>query len=431
MRAFLALGSAGALVAAAACLASAGEPLGCMKRFKMKDFVIGSWAFHTTAGYDEEFCRTYMAAGFNTIIHCLVNLPRDKQPPKEDYWTAALDAADRAGLNVIMHTARPYGPWGAWEGVEFPEKYGDRKGGYVVLPGLKWLHAKYGAHRSLVGYLLDDDSAVRWYTIENAKWLEKTAPGMLPYLSENLDPKKQAGAPMPVLGTQNYPWRRRGWPERRKRGMYCNFLHADRTFSNENNMAFWTIFLTTHRRGSSPSQLRFQAFMPLAYGAQGIWWFAYSTRDARWRPGGEIYRIAKYCNEYLADVVGPRVIGCRSAAIYHQPEWKRCETPGEGKVIERMDEDLRAGLLLPEKDFKAGAKVPRYVMLVDYRTADPGEELPRRTVRVKFGPVVRSVGVLGREMIGKGNARPKVVRGREVELALKAGDGILLEINPE
>ena len=61
----MALGSAGALVAAAACVACAGEPLGCMKRFKMKEFVIGSWAFHTTARYDKEFCRTYMAAGFN------------------------------------------------------------------------------------------------------------------------------------------------------------------------------------------------------------------------------------------------------------------------------------------------------------------------------------------------------------------------------
>ncbi len=77
------------------------------------------------------------------------------------------------------------------------------------------------------------------------------------------------------------------------------------------------------------------------------------------------------------------------------------------------------------------ARYARYVMLVDYHTAGPGQKLPRRTVRVKFGPMVRSVGVLGREMLGKENARPKVVRGREVELALKAGDGILLEINPE
>jgi len=42
-------------------------PLQRMKRFRMKEFLIGSWRFHSASG--EAYCRAYKGAGFNTMVN--------------------------------------------------------------------------------------------------------------------------------------------------------------------------------------------------------------------------------------------------------------------------------------------------------------------------------------------------------------------------
>jgi len=45
---------------------AASRPLQRMKRFRLKEFLIGSWCFHSA--YGEAYCRAYKGAGFNTMV---------------------------------------------------------------------------------------------------------------------------------------------------------------------------------------------------------------------------------------------------------------------------------------------------------------------------------------------------------------------------
>jgi len=386
-------------------------PLEPMKRFKMKQLVIGSWCFHNT--YDEAYCELYKGAGFNTMVDA---------PP-------ALDPAGRAGLKVILTTqVHPvYDRYGR----EVPGRF--KLGPYARLDDIKWFHSRYGRHRALIGYLLNDNCKLHDYTVQCARWLKANAPGMFPYMSHNPDAAGQARVVdvMPILSSQNYPFGyHNDWPEAKKRRAFCDRLEADRAWANAHGMAAWPIFAALGKPDLGASQIRFQAFASLAYGAQGLFYFAYSTGRAAWKPDGTAYRASSYCNGYIKGAVGPRVLGCRSIGVFHAPLDddlpKGALAPGAGRLIEKMDAGLLAGVLVAEKDFKAGKKLPAYVLVVDKRTArDKDRQPPPRTVRVTFGRQVGTVKVLARL-----RARAVRVENRTAVLELQGGDARLLEITP-
>ncbi|MHC4983845.1 MAG: prolyl oligopeptidase family serine peptidase [Planctomycetota bacterium] len=387
------------------------KPLERMKRFKMKQFLIGSWCFRNP--YTEAYCRAYKSAGFNTMV----------DSPN------ALDSAARTGLNVIITTI--VHPVCDEDGKEIPGRY--KLGPYARLPELKWFQERFSRHPALVGYLLNDNCKLEDFTIECAKWLKDDAPQLFAYMSHNPDPAGQAKvvSVMPILSSQNYPFGyRNNWPEPKKRRAFCDRLEADRAHANENDMTPWPIFAVFGDPALGASQIRFQAFSSIAYGAQGIFYFAYSGHRPVWKKDGTVYLATKYCNDYIVPVVGPRVLGCRSVGVYHTP--LEDDVPegalaaGARKLIEEMDDGLLAGVLVAEEDFKAGRELPAYVMVVDKRTASDRDEEPQpRTVRVTFGRQVKTVQVLPRE--GE-PAEPS--EGRAVSLTLKAGEGMLLRIEP-
>ena len=388
-----------------------GEPLERMKRFKMKEFLIGSWTFGNN--YSDAYARDYSSAGFNAMVD----------------GPGALDQCHKFGLKVIITTILH--PVRDKDGKVVPGKY--TLGPYARVPDLKWFQEGFGRHPALIGYLLNDNCKLHDYTIECAEWLRENAPGLYPYMSHNPDPAGQAKVvgSMPILSSQNYPYGyHNDWPEPKKRREFCDRLEADRDHANEHDMVPWPIFAVLGKPSLGESQIRFQAFSSIAYGAQALFYFAYSSNRPVWKKTGAAYKATKYCNDYIAPVVGPRVLGHRSVGVYHTPldddVPKGALAPAPGRLIEQMDEGLLAGVLVAEKDLKAARELPAYVMVVDKRTACEDDKEPAaRTVRVTFGPQVKGVKILGAD----GN-RSGQVKGREVSLELNAGDGVLLGITP-
>lgn len=385
---------------------AASRPLQRMKRFRLKEFLIGSWCFHSA--YGEAYCRAYKGAGFNTMVDA----------------PSVLDDALKTGLNVIITTV--VHPVFDENGVEVPGEF--TLGPYARVPDLERLHERYGAYQALIAYLLNDNCLLHDYTVDCAEWMAKHAPRLIPYVSDNPEPRRQAKTPLPVLSSQNYPFGyHNDWPEEAKRRDFCHCLEIDRAFANEHDMALWPIFAVFGQPDVGASQIRFQAYASVAYGAQGLFYFAYSDKRPAWKRSGIAYRTAKEINAYLTSVVGPRVLGHRSIGVFHSPygpaaPWGALRW-GPGRLIEKMDAGLLAGVLVAERNFKAGRAGPDYVILVDKRTANAGVRQPRaRTARVTFGPAVKKVEVLG-------GARQGSVSGRTVSVKLRAGDGALLRID--
>ncbi len=418
-----------ALLAAAAVLAQSAPapggasatqptPLTRMVPYKMKEFIIGSWPFHSD--YDENFCLRYKAAGFNTLIDS----------------PAILDLAEKTGLKVIIHTALH--PVMDKTSGHFTGKFD--MGEYAHLPEIQWFHKMYGKKPALAGYLLNDNCKLHDYTIDVSRWMRTNCPEQIPFMSHNPDAGGQAKVidALPILCSQNYPYGYNNqWSESKKRLEFCKRLEEDRSHANANDMVIWPIFAvyggaTTDGKAAkpcdlSPSQIRFQAFSSLAYGAQSLWYFAYSSKRPVWKDGGSVRTAVTYCNDYIVPVVGPRVLGTRSVGVFHSKHADDAPqgTPplAEDRIVENMDSELLAGVLMGQDDFAAGKSTPAYVLVVDKRTVQAGQpDPPARKVSVSFGPQVRKVTILGDK------ARTGSVNGNLATLNLIGGDGVLLRL---
>jgi hypothetical protein len=407
------------ILMASATTASAA-PLECMQRFRLKDFVIGAWWGPDPS---EEGYRLYQEAGFNVLMTY-----RNRANPKygEDYQLPdrEMELAEKVGLWVMLDTyMRNDTPWGGAK-LDPPEEHPNHHP--ARLGELKWLQERYGEHPRLVGYLLGDNCGLHGYMVENAQYLQQTAPGLFPWMSTNPNIEGQGQAPMPLLTTQNYPFLYQAdAPEEQKRKAYCDRLEIDRQCANRLNMSLWP-FLNCCG-AVSPSQLRFQLFACVAYGSQGIWYFHYN--DNVWDPKdekpGPLYEAAKEGNRYIASI-GGKVIGHRCPGVFHTggPEAAEgCLTPGPAQIIASMSEGLMAGLLVPEKQFVGGNHLPDCIMVVDKRTVPEGAEEPdQRTVQIELG-----LGLKASPLYPWDDGATPAPSGR-VELRLKAGQGVLLAV---
>jgi len=303
--------------------------LECMKRFDIDSYRVGCWLWgdHRPGGgayHDEDFVRL-RRAGFNTFIGSGGDLPLVR----------------KHGLKIML---------GAWK---------------ANLSRLTPLHEKFGDNPDVLGYHLNDNCDLHDYTVECARWLEKNAPGKLPWMSTSPNPVAQSRVPMPVISSQIYTFtQRQAEPQEQVRIWFCDTLDRDRAHCNRYNMAMWPI-AGAYAHSETPSQYRFQANAAVAYGAQSVWLFAYNRYFRL-----VLNRAAGPANHYIADVAGPKVLGRRSAAVYHSgPDLPASgERPGPGKLIARMDDYLLAGVLVPDAKFRAGIDAPDYVMVVDKRT---------------------------------------------------------------
>ncbi|MCP4643602.1 MAG: hypothetical protein GY851_24350, partial [bacterium] len=165
----------GTLVLAAALLlsASAGSEASSADpkegwNFGFKEFVIAAWC--PPALSDAEYAL-YSDAGFNIVMSSRYQSPQ-----------TALDLAARHGLVVMIDTyTKNDQPWGgtAGEYTSHPLHHP------ATLPELKWLHARFGDHPALAGYLLGDDyGQLPQELIDTTDWMRQHTPHLFPWICQ-------------------------------------------------------------------------------------------------------------------------------------------------------------------------------------------------------------------------------------------------------
>jgi len=413
------------------------QPLECMKQYKMKEFPVIAWCFHNYEGtdYNDEYAQKVKAANFNVVV-------------ETGYM---MDACRKAGLKVLYYsqtedklTERDV--WGT-------KRTHPAQKDWATPAWLKENLAKYGDNPALVGYVIGSNYGRRSVPsgpVECAKWLRENKTGLFPWLAYCWDVEGQAKAGLSILSIECYRrkthkgfgYDNKGWAHD-KRNSYCGILEDGRVIANKFNLAFWPMFpAVTASKGQGEvvgsthgqSEIRFQVLSAIAYGAQGVVYFVYSTTREVWKPEGTTYKAAQDVNKLVTEVIGPRVLGHRSIGVYcsrpDAPEKLRVKppqgalAPGEGQLIEKMDGGVMAGVLVKEADFKSGANTPAYVMVIDARTAplQYEKELKERTFKLTFGPQVKAVEILGAP------GEPTKTAAREISLTLRPGDGRLLKV---
>jgi hypothetical protein len=371
-------------------------PLECMKRFQRIDkYPIVGWCFHGkgAGGHDEEYLRKATGAGFNVLIDSAKMLG---------------PAAKVGNVKILPATLR-------WPVAQIQSEIFD----------------VYGDPAEMLGLVLDDNNPkIYKWSKDASRFLEKEYPHLVPFISENPDPASQSRTPMRILGTQNYMIKNGGHGIDARRS-YCSGMGRDLVNANKYRMTFWPLWVTE----CSTSEMRYQNYVALAYGAQGVVCFAYTPNRRNWFVDQDNYNDAKEVNRAIAEVFGPRIWGCRSPGVIHAPGRDAPKPEAKaavGLIVERLEPHTLASPLVLEKDFyrEGGPGKPTYIMVVDKRTAARGKEEPQpRTTRVDFGPQIRFVEVLGPVHAKEPRLR-RIEPAWSVPFELKAGEGIILGVDP-
>lgn len=376
-------------------------PLKVFEKFtRIDEFPIVAWCFHGRkkkfVPYDEKYARDAKACGFNLLIDAAAML----EPCRKV-----------GGIKVVVPTFH-HPPAKMMEAVFTP----------------------YGDHPALVGLVLDDNNP-RIYpnVVQNAKWLVKNYPHVMPWISENPDPRTQSRTPIRVLGTQNYPFLRGARGSRAERA-YCNGCNVDRWYGNNKNMSVWEIF----GGHNSFCQIRYQMMTALAYGAQGVVNFAYTPhRTKMYMPGNPM--IAKFAamHGYITKVVGRHLWGTRCFDVIHSIHGgahNNAPRPRSDRLVVKTSNYVMIGLLTPEKKFfskdpaAADRAIPEYFMVVDKRTAG-GEGTPE-DMFLMLHTNVPAVEVLDAEALPGAKVR-KIVPGFKIRRRTSHGEGLLLRVSPD
>jgi hypothetical protein len=360
-----------------------------------------------------------------------------------DHGLTELDLAYKHGLGVMFDTYTMNDkPWGGIVSEVDPHAIHHP----ASLPEFEWLYGRLGNHPALVGFMIgDDQGGVSGRSAALTEFLHERRPHLMPWLcgwiaADNLEAHNN-----PIVNPQIYPtlysWGQSAEAHAQSyAATYAGWSRACR----EHGLYFWPMFNAAPPAENvrvSDSLLRFPAYVALAYGAEGIWYFCYSggsleqvgphqtAAEAR-AALTPLYPVAKRVNHRIA-AWGPRVMGRTCAGLFGtafgaqaqwpfpedletQPSAEALAGPGEGKLVASMDEDLIVGILT-----KAGE--PPLAMVVNCGVTKDPVDLPPRTVRLRFASAVETIGVIGR-------SETESVDGPEVELTLEAGGGQLLEL---
>jgi hypothetical protein len=322
--------------------------------FVQDRFVIGFWPprdFASEARY-----RTLVGAGFNLV---LLNFGNQPTAPR-------LRPLQKFGLKALVWT----------EG-------GDPK--------------SWPTDKNIWGYALQDEpNAAEFPKLrEQAEAIERLYPGKLAYV--NLFPDYaspgQLGSPdykthvrqfietvkPGVLSMDHYPIFK---PDTDGRDRYCGNLAVMREQSLAAGIPFWNYFNTMPygpHTDPTESQLRWQIFASVAYGAKGVLYFCYDTPDGGEFPkGGGIlardgtktrhYEHAKRLNAELR-ALGPTLMQLTSTGVYRVTPM---DTPAEALKGSGLL-DLKRDKVDPPGDYLVGAfrhkDGRRAVLLQNYRFA--------------------------------------------------------------
>lgn len=400
--------------------------------FRYKGFVIGAWWGPSAK---EAELKLYKEAGFNVVMIGRYMQLGDYADIEE--CLKELDLAKKFGLWVMFDTyTKNEHPWGgkAWQ-----EPYDHPFHHPSNLEELMWLYQKIGKHPALLGFMIGDDQGeVTTRTDACTNFLlRQPKPHLIPWLCGWIPPKNLAEHNNPVANPQIYPtlyeW---GLPADMLAIRYISAYASWARECRKYGVIFWPMFNVAPPPGTdylpSDSLTRFPAYLALAFGAEGIWYFLYNgggiQRYGEYSSEEEVrnaltplYRVVKKVNNRIAswgyEVMDRDCPAVFSTAFPEREEIEKIEglrKPGKGEIIERMDENLIAGVLTKE------GKNP-LVMIVDCRVSKNWCDIPPRDVTILFSPQVKKVGILE----GK---RVQIVEGNEVSLRLEAGGGQMLEI---
>ena len=412
-----------------------------MQRFRFKDFAVGIWRTPPIIQLKTPAERQTAAEAY--FEHCKklgLTVVKSNQVAELDAWLAA---ADKADMPIIIHAVKS--PDEAW-GPQYPPARDHRiRGHYARLGEFKWLFETYHRSPRVVGYLLNDNCGLHDYTVAISRYLLEKDAGVLAWMSTNPHAAGQGQVPMPVLSSQIYPFKPpRGVAQLGEKGLqqwrarepylrryFCSTLEQNRADANRYDMAIWPIGTCS---GATPAQMRFQGFAALAYGAQGLWYFHVggvlrAGEGPSWQPQGayESMRAAH------AEVVpcGRQLLGHRSLGVFHNKaeDIRGAWAPGEGRLIEAMDEDLLAGVLVPEAAFLRGMREDVKMIVADKRTREP--DGAARAVRVKFAPHVRGVEAFSAGEAPAWRALARDADGWTPLPPLRGGQGVLLRLRAQ
>lgn len=400
--------------------------------FRYKGFLIGAW--WGPSATDAEL-KLYREAGFNVVM-----VGRYMQ--LDDYadiekCIKELDLAKKYGLWVMFDTyTKNDHPWG---GKAWKEPYDHPFHHASSLEELVWLYDKIGNHPALLGFMIGDDQGeVTPRTDDCTNFLlRQPKPHLMPWLCGWIPPKNLAEHNNPIANPQIYPtlyeWNLSAdILAIRYISAYANWGIECRKYG----VIFWPMFNVAPPPGTdylpSDSLARFPAYLALAFGAEGIWYFLYngggiqrygqySTEEEVRRALTPLYRVVKKVNNRISawgdKVVGRECIAVFSTAFPHYSEMSKIEgfkKPGKGELIEDMDENLIAGVLTKKKENKL-------VMVVDCRVSKNWGDIKDREVNIRFSSAVKRVAILE-------EAKSRIISGNRVTLTLEAGGGQMLEI---
>lgn len=403
--------------------------------FRYNGFIIGAW---WGPGSNEMEFKLYKEAGFNTVmIGRYMQLENYSDIEK---CLLELDLAMQYGLWVMFDTyTMNEHPWGRkiWQ-----EPYPEQSHHPASLEELQFLYEKVGGHSSLLGFLLGDDQGeITSRTKACTDFLfRQTKPHLMPWLCGWIPPKNLAEYNNPVCNPQIYPPLKK-WhlPADRLAVEYlCEYLKW-KNECKKYKVLFWPMFYVAGLPGTkfnyfpSDSLIRFPAYLSVAMGAKGIWYFHYgggSIRTTQMFESEEItrkqgltpvYDVVKEINNRIASW-GDKVMDKECTSIYctafsdipriHMI--KELQNPGRGKIIKGMNEDLIVGIL--EKKGTSPLAV-----VVNCQVSKEWNDIPYREVVIYFSHRVKKIKIWDGD-----NTRE--IEGHEAKFNIYPGSGQLLEI---
>jgi hypothetical protein len=409
-------------------------------QFRYPGFVIGAW---WGPGATDAELRLYHEAGFNVVMAGRYMQLDDYADPEKG--VRELDLARKHRLWVMFDTyTKNDRPWG---GKRSEEPYEHPLHHPASLLELQWLYERLGKHPALLGFMIGDDQGeVTPRAAQCTRFLfEQPKPHLIPWLCGWIPPENLARHNNPIANPQIYPtlyeW------QLSAEQLALRYVRAYASYwrqCHQHGVAFWPMFNTTHPENGktgkdmfgylpSDSLVRFPAYLALAYGAQGIWYFTYnggaiqhlgpfqSLPEAR-QALTSLYPVVKEANLRIA-AWGDRIIGRTCANVFATafpqeqppPDNPPFVRPSEEQIVQAMDEHLLVGIL-------SGHGKPPLAMVVDCRVSKGWNDLSPREVELRFAREVERIDV-------HEGRRVRSIKGNTVRLRLQAGGGQLLEIH--
>jgi Concanavalin A-like lectin/glucanases superfamily len=417
--------------------------------WRLKGFPIGSagWQPNPT---DAEYWD-YSQCGFNTVLS-----PRDALATEPEV-SASLNMAANNNLWVLVDTYTLNStPWG---GVS-PGNYLIQGGHHPATePELEWLISEFGDQQlfpRLAGFWLGDDLDCslmddRPEVVCSLNYLRDNAPDLIPWIDHtyttfiggtdldglfNITPDDMALASRqlnfaraPMHSVEMYPLV--GDATNNLDEMALSFL-ADlqelaRT-SFQYKMLSWPIIECEEADmgTNNGAWVRFQAYSSLAYGARGLWYFAYeedagllfpvptnTTRQSIVALRRPLWQVVQGVNQNIAAWAPVLLTNHFARAFLNGNDSLQ---PGSGALVETMDDDLLVSVLVPDSATTSG--IAPVVMVVDCRV---DASAAPRAATIQFSSQVTSLASLP-----SGNT----ISGNSLKLqSLSPGAGLLFQIN--